>query len=76
MRVSFRRDPVSFVVALADQIQNYGRFSATFDPARYLKTVEWPSIDREEDGRAGGECPTPDGGQNRRLHSRVGRERV
>ncbi|MDG4550616.1 MAG: hypothetical protein P9F19_15290 [Candidatus Contendobacter sp.] len=30
MRVAFRRDPVSFVLGVADQIQSYGRFHANF----------------------------------------------
>ncbi|MDG4596509.1 MAG: hypothetical protein P9F75_12615 [Candidatus Contendobacter sp.] len=30
MRVAFRRDPVSFVLGMADQIQSYGRFHAHF----------------------------------------------
>ncbi|MBF8272632.1 MAG: hypothetical protein HW380_1737 [Magnetococcales bacterium] len=40
LRVEFLRDPVSFIVTLADQIQNYGRFSAKFfDSSK--KSVRW-----------------------------------
>ena len=33
MRVAFRKDPVSYVMALADQVQGYGRFNAVFGRA-------------------------------------------
>ncbi|GAB6043289.1 hypothetical protein [Endothiovibrio diazotrophicus] len=38
LRVAFHRDPVSFVVALADQIQNFGRFHARFTHEEVEKT--------------------------------------
>jgi hypothetical protein len=30
LRLAFRQDPVSFILAVADQVQSYGRFSADF----------------------------------------------
>lgn len=47
MRVSFQRDPVSFVMSLADELQSFGRFNSKFehdgrgDPVlRYTQPIE------------------------------------